>query len=129
MAELGMTPHPTGSHVRLSPSPKGEGRKTTRLRVASNRRADWQVVLCARGARASSQGLCPPRLWRHEPQAKYNEEPPAKLVGSLFPQGTREFLLYRKKNRLRGSFSALFQFSSSHFFALDLENVLIASSL
>lgn len=59
MAELGMTPHPTGSHVRLSPSPKGEGRKTTRLRVASNRRADWQVVLCARGARASSQGLCP----------------------------------------------------------------------
>ena len=76
-----MTPHPTGSHVRLSPSPKGEGRKTTRLRVASNRRADWQVVLCARGARASSQGLCPPRLWRHEPQAKYNEEPPAKLVG------------------------------------------------
>ena len=78
-----MTPHPTGSHVRLSPSPKGEGRKTTRLRVASNRRADWQVVLCARGARASSQGLCPPRLWRHEPQAKYNEEPPAKLVGSF----------------------------------------------
>ena len=59
MAELGMTPHPTGSHVRLSPSPKGEGRKTTRLRVASNRRADWQVVLCARGAQASSQGLCP----------------------------------------------------------------------
>ena len=97
MAELGMTPHPTGSHVRLSPSPKGEGRETTRLRVASNRRADWQVVLCARGARASSQGLCPPRLWRHEPQAKYNEEPPAKLVGSLFPQGAREFLLYRKK--------------------------------
>ena len=79
-----MTPHPTGSHVRLSPSPKGEGRKTTRLQVASNRRADWQVVLCARGARASSQGLCPPRLWRHEPQAKYNEEPPAKLVGSFF---------------------------------------------
>ena len=97
MAELGMTPHPTGSHVRLSPSPKGEGRETTRLRVASNRRADWQVVLCARGARASSQGLCPPRLWRHEPQAKYNEDPPAKLVGSLFPQGAREFLLYRKK--------------------------------
>ena len=31
--------------------------------------------------------------------------------------------------RLRGSFSALFQFSSSHFFALALENVLIASSL
>ena len=81
-----MTPHPTGSHVRLSPSPppKGEGRKTTRLRVASNRRADWQVVLCARGARASSQGLCPPRLWRHEPQAKYNEEPPAKPVGYFF---------------------------------------------
>ncbi|HJA94954.1 MAG TPA: hypothetical protein H9663_00765, partial [Firmicutes bacterium] len=43
-----------------------------------------QVVLCARGARASSQGLCPPRLWRHEPQAKYNEDPPAKLVGSFF---------------------------------------------
>ena len=39
--------------------PRGEGRKMTRLRVASNRRADWQVVLCARGARASSQGLCP----------------------------------------------------------------------
>ena len=56
----------------------------TRLRVASNRRADWQVALCARGARASSQGLCPPRLWRHEPQAKYNEEPPAKLVGYFF---------------------------------------------
>ena len=31
----------------------------TRLRVASNRRTDWQVALCARGARASSQGLCP----------------------------------------------------------------------
>ena len=88
MAELGMTPHPTGSHVRLSPSPKGEGRKTTRLRVASNRRADWQVVLCARGARASSQGLCPPRLWRHEPQAKHNEEPPAKLVGSFLVEVT-----------------------------------------
>ena len=56
----------------------------TRLRVTSNRRADWQVALCARGARASSQGLCPPRLWRHEPQAKYNEEPPAKLVGYFF---------------------------------------------
>ena len=93
-----MTPHPTGSHVRLSPSPKGEGRKTTRLRVASNRRADWQVVLCARGARASSQGLCPPRLWRHEPQAKYNEEPPAKLVGSFFLRAAR---LWARRARLQ----------------------------
>ena len=55
-------------------------RKKPARRAAEDKRSDWQVVLCARGARASSQGLCPPRLWRHEPQAKYNEEPPAKLV-------------------------------------------------
>ena len=27
MAELGMPPHPTGSHVRLSPSPQGGRQK------------------------------------------------------------------------------------------------------
>ena len=59
-------------------------RKKPARRAAEDKRSDWQVVLCARGARASSQGLCPPRLWRHEPQAKYNEEPPAKLVGYFF---------------------------------------------
>ena len=31
----------------------------TRLRVASNNRGDWQVDICARGARTSNQGLCP----------------------------------------------------------------------
>ena len=59
-------------------------RKKPARRAAEDKRSDWQVVLCARGARASSQGLCPPRFWRHEPQAKYNEEPPAKLVGYFF---------------------------------------------
>ena len=64
-------------------------RKKPARRAAEDKRSDWQVVLCARGARASSQGLCPPRLWRHEPQAKYNEEPPAKLVGYFFLCGSR----------------------------------------
>ena len=59
-------------------------RKEPARRAAEDKRSDWQVALCARGARAGSQGLCPPRLWRHEPQAKYNEEPPAKLVGYFF---------------------------------------------
>ena len=56
-------------------------RKEPAKRAAEDKRSDWQVVLCARGARAGNQGLCPPRLWRHEPQAKYNEDPPAKPVG------------------------------------------------
>ncbi len=39
---------------------KGWARIKTRPgRVASNNRADWQVVTCARGARTSNQGLCP----------------------------------------------------------------------
>ena len=53
------TAHRAAAHdTRLTP--EGEGRKMTRLRVASNSRADWQVVLCARGARASVKGCARP---------------------------------------------------------------------
>ena len=72
-------PEPCGSGSSLYTREPAMRKKPAR-RAAEDKRSDWQVVLCARGARASSQGLCPPRLWRHEPQAKYNEEPPAKPV-------------------------------------------------
>ena len=48
MTDVGMTPHPTGSRVCLSPSPSGKGGETTRLRASNNRRDDSKPF-CACG--------------------------------------------------------------------------------
>ncbi len=76
-------PEPCGSVSSLYTREPAMRKKPAR-RATEDKRSDWQVDKCARGARTSKQGLCPPRLWRHEPQTKYNEEPPAKPV-SFFP--------------------------------------------
>ena len=76
-------PEPCGSGSSLYTREPAMRKKPAR-RATEDKRSDWQVDKCARGARTSKQGLCPPRLWRHEPQTKYNEGPPAKPV-SFFP--------------------------------------------
>lgn len=102
-----------GSPLRLFPRGR---RQENRMRGHSQFRHDWYFY--------------PPSVAFGCPLPQREDGGAAHRIEIIFiPQGTREFLLYRKKNRLRGSFSALFQFSSSHFFALALENVLIASSL
>ena len=81
----------TQGSLQCGKSPRGGRQKISA--------ATGRSTKCARGARTSKQGLCPPRLWRHEPQAKYNEDPPAKRAG----------FFRRKRERRHLSFSWLYQ--------------------